>query len=512
MNPELTIVIPIKNGLKYLVNLLSDIEKITKVKIELIVIDGNSSDGTKEFLLEYKSNHIYRHISEEDSGMYDALVKGIILSEAKYFTYINCDDRFFSSNFEQYFHNISKNDVDWSFPSKCRIELDSTIVITRNFRIKKHFLDSGFYGKKLPFIQQEGFLVKTSLIKKINLRKLMSFKLAGDYFLWTELYKITKPIITNHIAAAFCRRKGQLSEGLKDYFDEIEMCKTNICSQRFVLFREKIFLYLAQKKIKLPLFIIDSTFIFGHSRSGSQFIYHLLNKLSTVNIFNEAKSYHPILTSISNIPKERFDLHYLLNNSPFQAIGNDIKYKSINIKKLDNSSCLKFLNSLYLSSFNNLTEIVFKFPGHFTMLVRHYLEFKHSKNLFLLRDYEGLLLSELPKKFALQPNSQFPRIIRSRPIIEGLVFLEWISFIIIWYIYKNRNNNTTIIYSEWNKNNSHLEKILKNKLSFDIKISPSDLVNKQSSKSGEVYNPYVYPSIFGKILIRLTKKLNLIPS
>ena len=55
-------------------------------KIEYIIIDGNSQDGTKEFLEELSqtfpdgSGRTFRYLSEPDEGIYDAINKGIRLA------------------------------------------------------------------------------------------------------------------------------------------------------------------------------------------------------------------------------------------------------------------------------------------------------------------------------------------------------------------------------------------------------------------------------------------------
>ena len=47
--------------------------------IEYIIIDGNSTDGTKEIIESYR-DRLSQYISEPDKGMYDAINKGIKLA------------------------------------------------------------------------------------------------------------------------------------------------------------------------------------------------------------------------------------------------------------------------------------------------------------------------------------------------------------------------------------------------------------------------------------------------
>jgi len=60
---------------------------------EWIVIDGNSTDGTKEYLEQVKLRR-YLFISEEDDGIYDAMNKGIENCSGGYVIFMNSGDKF----------------------------------------------------------------------------------------------------------------------------------------------------------------------------------------------------------------------------------------------------------------------------------------------------------------------------------------------------------------------------------------------------------------------------------
>lgn len=66
--------------------------------IEHIIIDGASTDGTLNLLEDYVSKGWIKYYSESDSGVYDAMNKGIDKSMGKYITFLNSDDYWHDNN------------------------------------------------------------------------------------------------------------------------------------------------------------------------------------------------------------------------------------------------------------------------------------------------------------------------------------------------------------------------------------------------------------------------------
>jgi glycosyltransferase involved in cell wall biosynthesis len=74
----------------------------THVDIELIVIDGASTDGTVEILEGYRSSPAERGIttlvSEPDKGIYDAMNKGLALATGEIIGFVNAGDLLMTPN------------------------------------------------------------------------------------------------------------------------------------------------------------------------------------------------------------------------------------------------------------------------------------------------------------------------------------------------------------------------------------------------------------------------------
>jgi glycosyltransferase involved in cell wall biosynthesis len=67
------------------------------IDYEYIVIDGNSTDGSVEIIKKY-ANHIHYWISEQDSGIYNAMNKGIQKATGEYVIFMNSGDCLMNEN------------------------------------------------------------------------------------------------------------------------------------------------------------------------------------------------------------------------------------------------------------------------------------------------------------------------------------------------------------------------------------------------------------------------------
>jgi glycosyltransferase involved in cell wall biosynthesis len=74
---------------------------------EYLIIDGNSTDGSKEIIDKY-SRFLFLGISENDNGIYNAMNKGIMKSNGDYLFFLNSGDYFFD---EQSLSNLA-NEAD----------------------------------------------------------------------------------------------------------------------------------------------------------------------------------------------------------------------------------------------------------------------------------------------------------------------------------------------------------------------------------------------------------------
>ena len=87
------VIIPVYNGEKYIDRCLNSVINQTYERLEIIVIDNNSTDGTNEIVKRYSGcdNRIIT-IFEEKVGVSHARNKGIERASGEYIIFVDADD------------------------------------------------------------------------------------------------------------------------------------------------------------------------------------------------------------------------------------------------------------------------------------------------------------------------------------------------------------------------------------------------------------------------------------
>ncbi len=98
----LTVVTVCWNAEETIRNAIESILEQSFTEFEYLVIDGFSTDNTYKIVCEYDDAFrdrgiVYRHISEKDNGIYDAMNKAVKLASGEWISYINADDSLYSS-------------------------------------------------------------------------------------------------------------------------------------------------------------------------------------------------------------------------------------------------------------------------------------------------------------------------------------------------------------------------------------------------------------------------------
>lgn len=106
----ISVIIATFNASKTLNNCLNSIIAQKNEHIELIVIDGGSTDGTQTILADYGAQ-IDIFVSEKDRGIYDAWNKGISLANGEWMLFIGADDTLEPDAFSKYLDFLNSQET-----------------------------------------------------------------------------------------------------------------------------------------------------------------------------------------------------------------------------------------------------------------------------------------------------------------------------------------------------------------------------------------------------------------
>ncbi len=251
--PLITIITVCKNKSEFIEETILSIKNQKYKKVEHIIIDGVSTDGSLEIIKKYQ-NDIDYIVSEPDLGNYDAINKGIELSTGDLIGVVNADDILLPDALNilvNYYTKYPK--IDFFFGS-----------------VKKHWgTISGYYPRKIFYSwffytsHSTGFFLKRDAAKK-NGKYSLKYKYSSDfdYFYRLIIHNKLKGMATkkNEIFGIF--RPGGISATLnkeEHFFEKIQIRVDNSQNKIFLIiifFLKLIRNLFSKNRIKLKKFYL----------------------------------------------------------------------------------------------------------------------------------------------------------------------------------------------------------------------------------------------------------------
>lgn len=108
MKPKISIITVNYNNLEGLKKTVASVSSQTWQEFEHIIIDGDSTDGSVEYI-ENNTQLFQYWVSEEDKGVYHAMNKGIAKASGEYLLFLNSGDHFFSDKVLDQNHRYIEN-------------------------------------------------------------------------------------------------------------------------------------------------------------------------------------------------------------------------------------------------------------------------------------------------------------------------------------------------------------------------------------------------------------------
>ena len=242
--PKITVITPSYNQAVFLRQTIESVINQDYPNLQFLVIDGGSTDGSKEIIKEY-ADHIDFWVSENDQGQSDAINKGIKRAEGEIVTWINSDDLLMPGALQA----VGQAWVD---------EPDLTLLTADCIRIgpKSEFFGwhsvprqtAWFAQHGLIYIDQPGTFWKSNFLGDNGLID-VSLKGAMDHDLW---YRIVlqggKTRNLRQCTAAIRIHEGTKSTNIQDVFErEAKLLRRKYCGVLSDVSSSTRFLYRAWK-------------------------------------------------------------------------------------------------------------------------------------------------------------------------------------------------------------------------------------------------------------------------
>lgn len=163
--PVFSIIIVVYNGVATLEETLQSVIRQDFSSREIVLIDGNSSDGTKDICERYR-DRVDFYLSEPDQGIYDAMNKGIQASKGKYIYFLGSDDTFVNESVLTDVYNTGCEGIDLIYgtillkSNKRRFGKEKTYLLLMEENISHQaiffnrdlFLKAGYYDTRYKIL------------------------------------------------------------------------------------------------------------------------------------------------------------------------------------------------------------------------------------------------------------------------------------------------------------------------------------------------------------------------
>lgn len=269
--PKISIITPSYNQGNYIEETIKSVLEQKYPNLEYIIIDGGSTDNSKEIIERY-SNRLFYWISEKDNGQSNAINKGLKIASGDILAYLNSDDIYLPGTLSK-IANYYINNPNVYFTT------GNYYVINEKSK-KLYIINYGCYVEKelkhgVNRIGQPSTFWRKEVINKIGLfDENLHYSMDFDFFLRSGRYYTIYHL--NYPLAAF--REHSSSKSIKN-----NKIQKNEKTQ--ILMKLKYINY-SKSKIFYKIFDLRVRFLkYLRMLKGNYLLKHIFTKLIKVKIF-----------------------------------------------------------------------------------------------------------------------------------------------------------------------------------------------------------------------------------
>lgn len=190
MDPEITVLMSVYNGERFLREAIESILNQTYREFEFLIINDGSTDSSREIILSYNDPRIRLIDNEPNIGLTRSLNKGLRLAKGEYIARMDADDISIQERLEKQFKFMEKR-LDVGLVTSWYEVIDeknSCISIINDERTFENMYYFFTFGNQFPH--------SSTFFRKKNVMDLDGYderyKRSQDYDLWFRLSRVTR--------------------------------------------------------------------------------------------------------------------------------------------------------------------------------------------------------------------------------------------------------------------------------------------------------------------------------
>lgn len=220
--PRISIVIPSYNKGDYIERTLESVLNQGYPRLEVIIQDGGSTDGSVEVIRRLARKHpkVVKWVSRKDGGQVMAINAGLRKAKGEVLTYLNADDILSKGSLAEVAKYYQKSPTaSWFVGQGDIVDEEGRVNSSWVTRYKNFLLRMNSFWCLLMvnYITQPSVYISKSAYKK-NGPFTGTKKYVMEYDLWLKLGKVGMPVVIDRNLSSFRLFQGNLSSV---YFNEL---------------------------------------------------------------------------------------------------------------------------------------------------------------------------------------------------------------------------------------------------------------------------------------------------
>lgn len=189
--PRISVISVTLNDLDGLKRMKHSLEAQTYTNYEHVVVDGGSTDGTKEWLESFSHSDSIKWTSEPDDGIFDAMNKGVSNSRGELIIFMNSGDCFHDPTvLAAAAEHWAQSDWEWGYGQMDYVDGSGNVVgTTSQFSYSQRRMELG-----LAYAPHQGTFLSREFIQRLGGFDLR-FEYACDQEFAMRAGSISKPLV-----------------------------------------------------------------------------------------------------------------------------------------------------------------------------------------------------------------------------------------------------------------------------------------------------------------------------